>query len=101
MRFCGLGPGDRVPDVNTLRDLREALIKAWALDKFFTRLTEAITWAGYLPMGGQIVDASLIAAPKQRNNDDDKNAIKSGKKSAAEIWPDEPNKARQKDVNAS
>ena len=26
MRFCGLGPGDRVPDVNTLRDFREALI---------------------------------------------------------------------------
>ena len=47
----------------------------------------------------QIVDAILIAASKQRNNVDDKNAIKSGK-SAAEIWPDEPNKARQKDVNA-
>ena len=99
MRFCGLGPGDRVPDVNTLWDFREALIKARALDKLFTRLNEAITRAGYLPMGGQIVDASLIAAPKQRTNDDDKNAIKSGK-SAAEIWPDEPNKARQKDVNA-
>ena len=76
MRFCGLGPGDRVPDVNTLWDFREALIKARALDKLFTRLNEAITRAGYLPIGGQIVDARLIASPKHRNNDDDKNAIK-------------------------
>jgi IS5 family transposase len=78
---------------------REALIKAKVLDKLFARLNEAIKKAGYLPMGGQIVDASLIAAPKQRNNDDEKGAIKAGK-SADEIWPDEPNKARQKDVNA-
>lgn len=99
MRFCRLGPGDRVPDVNTLWDFREALIKAKVLDKLFSRLNEAITKAGYLPMGGQIVDASLIAAPKQRNNDDEKDAIKAGK-SADEIWPDEPNKARQKDTHA-
>jgi transposase, IS5 family len=99
MRFCGLGPGDRVPDANTLWDFRETLIKAKALDKLFARLNAAITKAGYLPMGGQIIDASLIAAPKQRNNDEEREAIKAGK-SAEEIWPDEPNKARQKDVNA-
>jgi len=28
MRFCGLGPGDVVPDANTLWDFREALIAA-------------------------------------------------------------------------
>ncbi len=99
MCFCGLGPGDRVPDVNTLWDFREALIKARTLDKLFARLNTAITKAGYLPMGGQIVDASPIAAPKQRNNDDEKEAIKAGK-TAQEIWPDEPNKARQKDTPA-
>jgi hypothetical protein len=30
-------------------------------------------------MGGQIVDATLIAAPKQRNTQDEKDAIKAGK----------------------
>lgn len=99
MRFCGLGPADRVPDVNTLWDFREALIKAKVVDKLFARLNEAITKAGYLPMGGQIVDATLVLAPRQRNNDNEKDAIKVGKK-AGEIWPDEPNKARQKDVDA-
>ena len=50
-------------------------------------------------MSGQIVDASLVPAPKQRNTDLEKKAVKAGK-SAAEIWPDKPNKAGQKDVDA-
>ena len=63
MRFCGLGPGDAVPDANTLWDFREALIAAGALDALFAQLDRAITEAGYLPMAGQIVDATLVAAP--------------------------------------
>jgi transposase, IS5 family len=50
-------------------------------------------------MSGQIVDASLVPAPKQRNTEEEKAAIKAGK-TADEIWPDEPNKAAQKDTNA-
>lgn len=99
MRFCGLGPADRVPDANTLWDFREALIKAKALDKAFERLDQAITSAGYLPMGGQLIDATLVAAPRQRNTEDEKDAIKEGK-TAREIWPDKPAKAAQKDTSA-
>ena len=50
-------------------------------------------------MGGQIVDATLVAAPKQRNTAVKKEAIKAGK-SAAEIWPDQRVKAAQKDTDA-
>jgi len=99
MRFCGLGPGDRVPDANTLWDFREALIAAGALDALFSRLDRAISEAGYLPMSGQIVDATLVAAPRQRNTDAEKAAIKAGR-TAGEIWPEEPAKARQKDTEA-
>lgn len=99
MRFCGLGPGDAVPDANTLWDFREALIRAGALDGLFARLDRAITEAGYLPMSGQIVDATLVAAPRQRNTEGEKTAIRAGKR-AAEIWPEKPAKARQKDVDA-
>jgi hypothetical protein len=35
--------------------------------------------AGYIAMSGQIVDASLVAAPRQRNTDDEKKAIKEGR----------------------
>ena len=99
MRFCGLSIADPVPDANTLWDFREALIGAGALDQLFERLDQAIKDAGYLPMSGQIVDASLVAAPRQRNTDAEKAAIKAGKK-AAEIWPDKPAKAAQKDTDA-
>ncbi len=99
MRFCGLGPGDAVPDANTLWDFREALIGAKVIDALFTRLDRAISEAGYIPMSGQIVDATLVAAPRQRNTEGEKAAIKAGR-TAAEIWPEKPAKARQKDVDA-
>jgi IS5 family transposase len=96
-----------VPDAKTLWDfgaerqlrVREALIGAGAFDALFARLEQAITEAGYLPMSGQIVDAPLVAAPRQRNTDGEKAAIKAGH-GAQEIWPDKPTRARQKDVDA-
>ena len=54
---------------------------------------------GDIPMSGQIVDASLVPAPKQQNTEGEREAIKSGM-SAKEIWPDEPSKAAQKDTDA-
>ncbi|MEL6542957.1 MAG: DDE-type integrase/transposase/recombinase, partial [Pseudomonadota bacterium] len=77
---------------------REALIAADALDALFDELDRAINQAGFIPRAGQIVDASMIAAPKQRNTDGEKAAIKAGK-SAQEIWPDKPAKAAQKDTD--
>ena len=50
-------------------------------------------------MGGQIVDATLVPAPKQRNTEEEKAAIKAGKL-ARQIWRGTPNKAHQKDVDA-
>lgn len=98
MRFCGFGPGDAVPDANTLWDFREALIRAKALEHLFERLDRAISEAGYLPMGGQIVDATLVAAPKQRNTEAEKAAIKEG--TVPQAWKGEPTKLRQKDRDA-
>ena len=40
-----------------------------------------------------------MAAPKQRNTEGEKSAIRKGH-TAAEIWPDEPAKAAQKDTDA-
>ena len=50
-------------------------------------------------MAGQIVDATLVAAPRQRNSEAEKARIKAGETAAA-IWPDKPAKARQKDTDA-
>jgi transposase, IS5 family len=53
----------------------------------------------YLAMSGQIVDATLVPAPRQRNTEEEKAAVKAGR-SAQQIWPGKPNKAHQKDVDA-
>jgi len=63
MRFCSLSLADPVPDANTLWDFREALIRSGALDRLFERLDQAIRDAGYLPMSGQIVDATWWQHP--------------------------------------
>ena len=67
------------------------------------RVMKAFDWQlhkkGYIPMSGQIMDATLVPALKQRNTEEEKAAIKAGK-TTKEIWPDQPNKAAQKDTNA-
>ncbi|MEM7026499.1 MAG: IS5 family transposase [Pseudomonadota bacterium] len=99
MRFLGLGLQDRVPDAKTIWAFRERLTKAGAIERLFGQFDAALREAGYIAMSGQIVDSTLVAAPKQRNTEAEKAAIKQGK-SAAEIWPEKPAKARQKDTNA-
>jgi transposase len=99
LRFLGFDLGAVTPDENTIRLFREKLTRAGAIDALFAAFDRQLRERGYLPMGGQIVDATLVAAPKQRNTAAEKEAIKAGK-SAAEIWPDEPAKAAQKDTDA-
>lgn len=99
MRFLGFGLHDRVPDAKTIWAFRERLTQARAIEGLFTRFDGALKEAGYIAMSGQLVDSSLIAAPKQRNTKEEKAAIKEGK-TAEEIWSDSPAKARQKDVDA-
>ena len=99
MRFLGLGPGDLVPDATTIWLFREQLTKAAAVEKLFARFDTLLADKGYLAMSGQILDASVIPAPRQKLDDGEKRAIKEGK-TAAEIWPDAPAKAAQKDVDA-
>ncbi len=99
LRFLGFDLGAATPDENTIRLFREKLTRAGAIDALFVAFDRSLRERGYLPMGGQIVDATLVAAPKQRNTATEKEAIKAGR-SAVEIWPDEPAKAAQKDTDA-
>ncbi len=78
MRFLGLSLGERVPDAKTIWLFRERLTHAGTIEKLFDRFDQAVREAGYIAMSGQIVDASLIAAPKQRNTDAEKADIKAG-----------------------
>lgn len=98
-RFLGLlDAGDRVPDAKTIWLFREHLVQAGAVENLFARFDRHLSKAGYLAMGGQIVDATVVAAPKQCNTDDEKADIKAGK--IPDAWQDKPAKLRQKDRDA-
>lgn len=99
MRFLRFDLGGPTPDENTIRHFRNRLTETGTLRRVMKAFDWQLQKKGYIPMSGQIVDASLVPAPKQRNTDGEKAAIKAGK-TAKEIWPDEPNKAAQKDVDA-
>jgi IS5 family transposase len=103
MRFLGLALADTVPDANTIWTFREALTRATlgekpAIEVLFRSYETALTKAGFLAMGGQIVDASIVAAPKQRNSDGEKRDIRNGR--IPEAWKDKPAKLAQKDRDA-
>jgi len=99
MRFLGFDLGGSTPDENTIRHFRNRLTETGTLKRVMKAFDWQLQKKGYIPMSGQIIDASLVPAPKQRNTEEEKAAIKDGK-SAAEIWPDAPNKAAQKDTDA-
>ena len=99
MRFLGLGLSDRVPDAKTIWMFRERLTRAGVIDGLVRRFDDPIREAGFIAMSSQLVDSTLVAAPRQRNTWDEKQAIRAGK-TAPEIWLDHPVKARQKDVDA-
>ena len=103
MRFRGLGLADIVPDANTIWTFREALTRAriagkLAIEVVFERFDAALAAAGLLAMSGQIIDASIVAAPKQRNTEDEKRDIKEGR--IPPQWAAKPAKLRQKDRDA-
>jgi transposase, IS5 family len=92
MRFLGLGLGDAVPDRTTVWLFREAL---GAIDTLFARFDAELKRQGYFALGGQIIDASLVEAPKQRLSAEEKRQIRDGETPS---WPRA--KARQKDTEA-
>ena len=98
MRFLGIGLSDRVPDARTIWLFREKLTRAGAIKALFDRFDASLRAAGYIAMSGQIVDASLISAPKQRNTQEEKQAIKEGR--IPEEWAKKPAKLAHKDRDA-
>ena len=64
MRFLGLGLHDRVPDAKTIWLFREQLTRAGAIRELFASFDAHLKARGHLAMSGQIVDASIIAAPR-------------------------------------
>jgi transposase, IS5 family len=98
MRFLDLGLADPVPDATTILLFREALVDAHLVDKLFDRFGQHLQAKGYIARGGQIVDATIVSAPRQRNTKEENEAIKTGE--TPKEWEKQPTKLAQKDVDA-
>ena len=77
-RFLRLGIEDSIPDATTLWLFREKLAKAGLIEKLFDRFDQHLAAKGYMARGGQIVDATIVPVPTQRNSRDENEAVKAG-----------------------
>ena len=98
MRFLGLGVEDPVPDATTIWLFREELAKAGVVKELFDMFSRQLGAKGFMARGGQMVDATIVAVPKQRNKREENATIKAG--DVPQEWAEKPAKRRQKDTQA-
>jgi len=96
MRFLGINLGDTVPDATTIWKFREMLVSAGIVKRLFKKFEGHLRANGFQAMKGQIIDASIVSVPKQRNSREENGQIKKGQ--PPEEWSH--NKRRQKDTDA-
>lgn len=98
MRFLGLDLDQRIPDAKTIWLFRETLAQAKVVETLFAQFETYLAEHGLQPRGGQLIDASLVPVPKQRNTHKENATIKTGKCPAE--WERQPAKRQQKDTEA-
>ena len=84
MQFLDLQSGDSVPDAKTIWDFRHSLDKDGrdGSRKIFECFGQLLDGHGMLAKEGSIADASLVAAPHQRNTREQNAQIKEGTRPA-------------------
>jgi len=97
-RFLGLTPESKIPDSKTIWLFREQLTKKKLIKILFNDFDYQLDEKGFKAQKGQIIDASFVTAPVQRNNREENAKIKQGE--TPERFEDNPNIKRQKDCDA-
>lgn len=98
MRFLGLDLHQRIPDAKTIWLFRETLAQAGVVEKLFKQFDTYLAAPGVQARGGQLIDASLVPVPKQRNTREENATVQAGECPAE--WEAQPAKRRQKDTDA-
>ena len=96
MRFLGLTVSTNAPDAKTIWLFREHLARDNMVRVLFERFDKFLNESGFTAKKGQIVDASIIQSPRQRNGRQENQQIKNGE--VPQDW--RQNKRRQKDTDA-
>ena len=97
-RFLKLLPEDPIPDAKTIWLFREALVQHQLDETLFDRFNQQLDQQGYQAKKGQIVDASFVDVPKQRNNREENAQIKAGE--IPERFQENAHVKAQKDTDA-
>lgn len=95
-RFCGLAQATNIPDRTTVWVFENRIGEAGA-KAIFDGVTTQLLKKGFIARGGQIIDATLVPAPRQHFTKDDKEQLKVDAMPAD--W--KPAKRRQKDLDAT
>ncbi len=85
------------PDANTLWVFRERISVAGGADALFDAVQQQLQQHGFIARGGQIVDATLVEAPKQHVHKEEKVLLEQAATPAG--WT--PAQRGQKDTEAS
>jgi transposase, IS5 family len=78
MKFLKLGIEDTIPDATTVWSFREKLTKQGLVEELFNQFDDYLRERGYEAEKGQIVDATLVPVPKQRNSKKETEKIRKG-----------------------
>jgi len=97
-RFLGLHVEHGSPDAKTIWKFRERLGELNLTRDLFFRFDEHLNERGFTAKGGQIIDATIVEVPRQRNTREENALIKDG--TVPPEWEDQPNKLAQKDLDA-
>ena len=97
-RFLSLDPEDNIPDARTIWLFREKLSQLGIDKELFVDFAIQLDGHGLQARRGQIVDASFVEAPKQRNTREENQQIKKGE--MPERFDQNSNIKRQKDTDA-
>ena len=97
-RFLGFTHADKSPDEKTFWAFREVLTRHQLIEPLFAVFHAALEVKGMFARQGQMVDATFVEVPRQRNSREANARIKAGE--LPDGWEEHPQKARQKDVDA-
>ena len=96
LQFLGLTESSTIPDAKTIWLFRDRLAQAGLGAKLFDQVQQQLLAHGYLARCGQILDASLVQAPVQRNKREEAAIVKEGTMPIG--W--KAHKRAQKDVDS-
>jgi len=97
-RFLGLSAEAEIPDATSIGGFEEKLRKAGIIEVLFEKFNDFLRQSGYEAKEGQIIDATIVPVPIQRNSREENKSIKEGEIPAD--WLNNPNKLAQKDTDA-